>query len=98
MSAFGQDPTQADMQAYLDTPSLLGQFSVPQQQPGQPPPPESFIASMNPPPAPAASETSTDAAGQDFSFGELGLDANTQLLEAILAELRTLNQNIRELT
>ena len=82
MSAFNQDPTLADMQAYIDNPSLLSQGA------NQAPPPSE----------PAAAETSTAAAGQDFSFGDLGLDAQAQLLEAILAELRTLNQTIRELT
>lgn len=77
------DPNQQDMQVYMDTPGLLD---------------NKFDASSNPGQAAEAFSSSAEAAGQDFSFGDMGIDANTQLLEAILAELRTLNQSIRELT
>jgi hypothetical protein len=99
MSGFNSDPSLGDMRAYAENPSLLEQLGMRQQpQQATQESPSLLQFQQNPPPQPAASEASTDAAGQDFSFGDLGLDANTQLLEAILAELRTLNQNIRELT
>lgn len=82
------DPTEQDMQAFANTPSLLDQVGKQTQH-----------MWMGLQPAPATGDSSSaPAAGQDFSFGDLGLDANTQLLEAILAELRTLNQNIRDMT
>ncbi|MFZ9311582.1 MAG: hypothetical protein ACO24O_08790 [Arenimonas sp.] len=61
-----------------------------------------------PPIAPSSNQEASGSAGAVFSsspspaesepdFSDLGLDTNTQLLEAILAELRSVNQNIREL-
>lgn len=79
------DPNEIDMQAYESAPSLLGQAS------------QALDIGLQPAAA-AEGSSSTSAAEQDFSFGDLGLDASTQLLEAILAELRTLNQNIRDMT
>jgi hypothetical protein len=77
------DPTEQDMQAYASSPSLLQQAS---QAPNI-----GFQTS-------SSAEGSSSAGQQDFSFGELGLDATTQLLEQILTELRTLNQNFRDMS
>lgn len=80
------DPTEQDMQAYASSPSLLQQASQ-------------FTNGESQTDSAAVGSSSTSSAGQqDFSFGELGLDATTQLLEQILTELRTLNQNFRDMS
>ena len=79
------DPTEQDMQAYAGSPSLIQQAS--QFTNGEPQTDSAAVGS-----------SSTSSTGQDFSFGELGLDATTQLLEQILTELRTLNQNFRDMS
>jgi len=79
-----QDNFDADMAAYSSNPSLLQMMSP--------------SAPSTPDPAGGLSASSSGSpVGQESDLDSLSMDTQTQLLEAILSELRTLNQNIREL-
>lgn len=77
------DPTSQDMSAYSDTPGLLDAMKGAQNA-------STPVSSM---------QVAEPAMSQDQWDGssDIGVDTSVQLLEAILQELRTLNQNFRNL-
>lgn len=77
------DPMAQDMSAYADTPGLLDAM----KGSGAASIPVSSMDQI----APAMSQDQWDGSS------DLGVDTQVQLLEAILQELRTLNQNFRNL-
>jgi len=77
------DPSSQDMSAYADTPGLL----------------DALKGAANASVPVSSMEAIGPATSQDQWDGssDLGVDTQVQLLEAILQELRTLNQNFRNL-
>ena len=77
------DSTDSDARVYKDAPSLLQQFNN-NTSSGS-----SGLGGLANSPEPAQPA--------EPAFTDIGVDNNAQLLEAILAELRTLNQSVREM-